>query len=330
MGPSLCNYYVTLRCNSRCEFCNIWREEKNRNIREQDESEIRQNLRDLKKLGVRFIDFTGGEPLLYKNIVYALGQAKTMGFITTLTTNTILYEKRAEEIRGMVDMLNFSLESPVEEEHNSACGVKSFNKVMESIRIAKQIGERVKILYTVTDKNFRRVPEMIGMAQKMKCPVVLNPCFSYFGNSGISKDSLKWILNYFYSPYVILNPALFRFVISGGNDTKKPACRAMKSAIVISPDNFMMLPCFHHCIERIKIEGNLFEIRNSEHFRNIIKGDGKFGFCQGCAINCYLRASLLSSYPLSFMAYVVKYGIESMRQQLLPEKAAQGFLSRAS
>lgn len=316
MDPSLCNYYVTLRCNSRCEFCNIWQDGKNRNIREQDECEIRENLLALRKLGVRFIDFTGGEPLLYRNIGYALSQAKTMGFATTLTTNCMLYAKRAREIAGMVDILNFSLESPHEEEHNSICGVRSFRSVMDSIVLAKQLGERVNILHTITDKNFRSVPEMIELAHKMKCRIVLNPCFSYFGNSGISKDSLKEVSKHFFSPYVIMNPALFRFVMSGGNDTRKPVCRAMSSTVVISPDNFLMLPCFHHCTERIKIEGNLFEIRNSTRFREMMKFDGKFGFCRGCAINCYLRASLMEKYPMHFLAYSAKYGIEYIRHHL--------------
>ncbi len=64
MKPRLCNYYVTLRCNAKCTFCNIWQEE-NKTRQEHSLEDVKNNLIALKKLGVKAIDFTGGEPLLY-------------------------------------------------------------------------------------------------------------------------------------------------------------------------------------------------------------------------------------------------------------------------
>ena len=39
----------------------------------------RQNLRDLKRLGVRVVDFTGGEPLLHRQLPDLLREAKQLG-----------------------------------------------------------------------------------------------------------------------------------------------------------------------------------------------------------------------------------------------------------
>src|SRR5688500_1874868 len=60
--PVLCNYYVSYRCNATCSFCDIW--EKPSPYVTIDA--VTQNLNDLKRLGVKVIDFTGGEPLLHR------------------------------------------------------------------------------------------------------------------------------------------------------------------------------------------------------------------------------------------------------------------------
>ena len=78
--------------------------------------------------------------------------AKQMSFITTLTTNALLYPKYAEKLMGKVDMLHFSLDSADAEKHDKMRGVSCFDSVLESIRIAKSLGERPDILFTVFDR----------------------------------------------------------------------------------------------------------------------------------------------------------------------------------
>ena len=62
--PVLCNYYVTYRCNAACGFCDIWEKPSPYVTMEQ----VRENLQALKRLKVRVIDFTGGEPLLHREL----------------------------------------------------------------------------------------------------------------------------------------------------------------------------------------------------------------------------------------------------------------------
>lgn len=54
--PLVANYYLTYRCNARCHFCDIWALEPKK---EADFETIKKNLHDLKRLGVKYIDFTG-------------------------------------------------------------------------------------------------------------------------------------------------------------------------------------------------------------------------------------------------------------------------------
>ena len=174
--PVLCNYYVTYRCNAKCSFCDIWEKPSPYITLE----EVAQNLRDLKRLGVQVIDFTGGEPLLHRQIDQMLGLAHDMGFITTLTTNGMLYPKLAGRLKGKIDMLHFSLDSSDKDTHDKGRGVACYDFVMESIQVAKALGERPDILFTVFRSNLHQLEEVY---QKIILPnkllLIINPAFEY-------------------------------------------------------------------------------------------------------------------------------------------------------
>lgn len=186
--PVLCNYYVTYRCNAKCGFCDIWEKPSPYITLENAEN----NFKDLKRLGVKVIDFTGGEPLLHRELPQLLDLAKSFGFITTVTTNALLYPKLSEKLKGKIDMLHFSLDSPDEETHNTSRGVKLFDKFEESIQIAKNLGERPDILFTVFSHN---IDEIESVYQKYCLPnnfmLILNPVFEYNEvGSELSKEDL--------------------------------------------------------------------------------------------------------------------------------------------
>lgn len=310
----LCNYYVTLRCNSQCKFCAIWGQKPGHDYREQTLVEVENNLRGLKKLGIRVIDFTGGEPLLYPELRGALLCAKKLGFYTTVTTNCILYPQYAENLRGLIDVLYFSLHSQCQDQHDETAGVCSYTKVITSIKIAKELGQKIYLLHTVTNDNIGRLPDMLDFAQKNRCVLSINPCFSYFGNTELKNGLARQLKKYFAHPYVMLNLALLKFINDGGNQADSPVCQAVKNTVVISPDNYLLLPCYHHSLHKIKIENNLFELHNSSLVQNVAKQVGAYQFCQGCKINCYMRASLYKKYPFSFMATWLKNWLEMARK----------------
>lgn len=305
MKPLLCNYYITLKCNSKCSFCNIWKNKKNSELKEQSLEEIKANLVDLKKLGVRFIDFTGGEPLLYPKLVEVLKFAKNLGFYTLITTNCILYPTYARKLKGLIDNLQFSFDSTNEKVHNKIRGVNCYKKVIESIKLAKKIKQKVTLLHTVTNENIEEIPELISFSQKNKCILSLNPCFNYFGNAGLSKENARKLISFFGKNYVYVDLALTRLITKGGNNIVSPICKALSSTIVISPDNYLLLPCYHYHFKKLKIKNNLSKLYHSDDVKKIKKLEGKLKNCQGCTINCYMRTSYhhkpLSKYPYLYL-----------------------------
>ncbi len=106
MKPILCNYYITYRCNAKCAFCDIWKKKSYRESPDCSLADVAQNLPLLKKIGVKFIDFTGGEPLLHPALLEMLRRAKRYRFYTSVTTNCLLYPERAKELNRLIDLLH--------------------------------------------------------------------------------------------------------------------------------------------------------------------------------------------------------------------------------
>ena len=288
--PVLCNYYLTYRCNAKCGFCDIWERPSPYITLENAE----KNLNDLKKLGVNIIDFTGGEPLLHRNIIDLISMAKELGFLTTITTNCLLYPKYASQLAGKVNMLHFSLDSPIREEHNESRGVKCFDFVIKSIDIAKNLGERPDILFTVQNHNIHHIKQVYEeFCLPHNLVLILNPIFEYkdvlAGN--LSESSLKEISKWGRKKNIYLNEAFIKLRRDGGNHIDKPVCKAASSTIVISPENKLLLPCYHLGIEEIPIENNLYNLYKSKEVQQLFALEGSYKECEGCTINCYMEPS---------------------------------------
>ena len=288
----LCNYYLTYRCNAACTFCDIWEKPSPYVSRET----FLQNLRDLRRLGVKIIDFTGGEPLLHRDLAFFLGAAQEMGFLTTVTTNTLLYPKRAHELRGKVDMLHFSLDSASAERHNTLRGgVPCFEFFEKSLELALSLGEKPDILFTVTRGNWQDIPAVYERyVRPTGLILILNPVFSYREVGGeLPEEVLTELAHWAKRPRVYVNEAFLALRREGGNNPYKPVCRATSAVVVISPANELLLPCYHAAESgfALAVKGNLHELWRSEAVQHVRRLEGRFSFCEGCTINCYMEPS---------------------------------------
>ncbi|MEP3388897.1 MAG: radical SAM protein [Reichenbachiella sp.] len=306
--PVLCNYYVTYRCNAKCGFCDIW--EKPSPYVTLDN--VRENLSALKKLGVKVIDFTGGEPLLHQQIDQFFALAKEMGFITTLTTNALLYPKFAERLKDKVDMLHFSLDTADKEKHDTMRGVACFDFVMESITLAKSLGERPDILFTVFEENKQDIPavyEQICLPNDLV--LILNPAFEYNKvGDRLSSETLDELTYWGKKKNVFLNQAFVELRRDGGNHVADPVCKAASTTLVISPENELILPCYHLGERSFPIQGNLESLYHSTEVQRQIATEGKLPACEGCTINCYMQPSFsveTSKYFWKSLPSTIKY-----------------------
>ena len=320
----LCNYYVTYRCNAYCEFCHFADHDRYKNTPQAELSDFKSNVKQLAELGVKFIDLTGGEPLLNKNIVEMTEFAKQLKMQTSITSNSLLYKKYAEGLAGKVNLFHFSLDSPDEEEHNKIRKVDCYKSVFESIKIAKSLGEYPDILFTVTNDTYKKLPRMHQLAAERDLVLLVNPVFSYFGNPGLSDEAMDFIEEYVEGKLdVYINPSFIKLRRNGGNHIDDPLCKAVSRVIVISPMNEIILPCYHFENDKIKIDRPIKEIQQTEKYKHFLKMEGRFDFCEGCTVNCYFEPSFAfptNLYGLASVTSKFKYGYNKLVKQKIKRK----------
>ncbi len=322
----LCNYYVTYKCNAYCTFCHFAEHDKFVNTPYAKLDDFKSNIEQMAVLGVKFIDLTGGEPLLHKEIHLMAEYAQRFKMQTSITTNGLLYPKFADKLAGKINLLHFSLDSPDEEEHNRIRKVDCYNFVMKSIDIAKSLGEYPDILFTVTNDTYKKLPRMHEIAQRHNLVLLVNPVFSYWGNPGLNDEAIDFIEEYTDGKLdIYLNKGFMKLRRDGGNNINRPSCKAVSRVIVISPYNEIILPCYHFEHERIKIDRSIKEIRASGKVKEFQKMEGRFEYCQGCTVNCYFEPSFAfptNYYALTSLTSKFKYGYNKLVKQKVLKKFA--------
>lgn len=329
--PVMAYYYVTYKCNARCVFCNI--PDGPMDILPMSQytptEETIEHLHILKDLGVRLIDFTGGEPLLRKDMAVLLRAAKDLGFRTQLTTNCTLYPRRAREVQGLVDILNFSLCSPEAEPHNSIRRDNSYDFVIESIDLARQLGEPYQIIFVLTNENSHFLPAMIEMAREKHFVLKVQPEWEYFGNDGVGQEHINLARSVAKEKNVYVNMAEVE-IFARGNEMERPRCKAANAALAISPDGYLLYPCYHKVAQRIKFDRNIIDFFQTPKWKVMQEKVGTFKFCDGCRNLCYLHPSFYYRADRLFvlsafadMRYLRERSrVERERKQYLERQAA--------
>jgi len=243
----ICQFYLTLRCNVECEFCDVWSNpsyQKEEKYQEAPTEKILIVLENVRERGVEELHITGGEPLLYEKLGLFLEKAKKIGLKTSLSTNCLLYPDRAEEIKGLLDTLYFSLDYPFAEEHNRSRGRPLFNKVIKSIETATRLKENAVIFYTLTRDSVLYLPEMVEFCDKFNINCYLNPVYDFSGTQGFEKATLDSIRYFAKRKNVFIHPAVLEFIKNRGNNIARPRCRAAETVITVLPSGRFASPCF--------------------------------------------------------------------------------------
>lgn len=307
MRPLLLHYFITNRCNAKCQFCNIWKEQPKKDA---EADYVISNLYHAKKEGCKFVDFTGGEPLLHPDLPLFLRKAREFGYLSSVTTNTLLFPARINELAGLIDLLHFSIDADNTQLNDKIHGAKTYDSVMESIPVALSHKLVPDLLFTYSDINIDSFIGIYNLARKNKIIVILDPLFSLDGKDAVSEGTHHKALKYSKLPGVYLNRAHLLLRKRGGNNIKKTLCKSVSSTIVILPDNSLALPCYHHKSDSLKITPPLNYIMSNPKRLQAIQEQGTYQFCEGCHINCYFDPSFtfhLNKYLLLSVSAKIRY-----------------------
>lgn len=167
-------FHVTQRCNLNCTYCYNKHNLNNRD--ELNTEEILVCLNKLASIGVKTINFTGGEALLRTDIIYIVKMAKKLGFKVCLLTNgTLLQEKIS--ILDAVDRCMISVDN-IDAELNSLTrkGSDKYHVIETLAELPDFYKEKITVRSVVTRGREKFIQKNRDYFQRIGIKYVANAC----------------------------------------------------------------------------------------------------------------------------------------------------------
>ena len=159
-------FAVTSNCNFNCKYCNT----NNSMVPELDDNEIKEILIATYSNGIKKVHWTGGEPLVKKDLYKYVDYAKKLGYIEqSITTNGYLLEEKAEQlVNAGISRINISLDTMNEEKFKKITGINGFKKVINGIYKILDISNcKIKINMVVMKDNLEEIIDFINFAKEI-------------------------------------------------------------------------------------------------------------------------------------------------------------------
>lgn len=166
--PTTIDINPTANCNMHCKFC--WGPNSSGKA-ELDLSQWCKIIDFFADNGTKSIVFTGGEPLMYKDIIHLIKYAKNKNLRTTLSTNTLLLKSLKNNLLKYVDDIGVPLDGyNMMTNCNMREGVTThFSSVISSLDYIKKSNKNIflTVRTVLSKKNFKDI-EKIGELLKVK------------------------------------------------------------------------------------------------------------------------------------------------------------------
>ena len=275
------------RCNCRCVMCDIWKVTDAIEISAED---LERHAGDMGLLGVEWVVFTGGEPLMHSDLFRLCRILRERGIRVSVLSTGLLLERHAAAIVENVDDVIVSLDGPPEVHDRirrvpgafgmlrtgvsaihrlkpdfpvtARCTIQHSNcaRLRDTVSAARELGlESISFLAAdLTSTAFNR-PD--GWPAERTAGVAL----SLEDLAGLEREMGLLIAADECGNFVVESPEKLRRIIHrlrGG--TVAPLCNAPWVSAVVEPDGAVR-PCFFHPpIGRLDANNSLFQVINGE------------------------------------------------------------------
>lgn len=180
---------VGQRCNLKCVHC--YSQSRNKKYRgELTTEEGRKLIEDIARFGSPVILFSGGEPLLRKDLLPLAHLATDLGMRAVISTNGTLITKRiARELKRIgLSYVGVSLDG-MQDTNDRFRGVEgSFVAALKGIRNCQEAGIKVGLRFTINRRNALDIPEIFNLIEQENIPRV---CFYHLVYAGRGSQLVK-------------------------------------------------------------------------------------------------------------------------------------------
>jgi len=266
-------FYPTSRCNSRCMSCDWWTHGGEDDLTLEEIDTIADGL---PALGTRVVAFSGGEPLLRRDVFEAAEMFRARGLSLQLLTSGVLLERTAEQVVAHFSRVFVSLDASSDALYHEVRGIDALGAVGRGIARLRRLAPDVPVTLrsTLHRANFRELPRLIDRARAMGVDSIsflaADVSSTAFGRASTPRQStlalnpaevvefadlvertLDTNRSDFESGFVAESPAKLRrlpryYAALGGDGPFPPvACNAPWVSVVLEA-NGSVRPCFFH------------------------------------------------------------------------------------
>lgn len=180
---------VTRRCNLKCVHCYSGSEDKDYGG-ELSFDEGKALIEDLAEFGSPVILFSGGEPLVRKDILDLIRYASSCGRRAVLSTNgTLITPDIAGALKDIgLSYVGISLDG-LEQTHDQFRGVPgTFPRAMNAIENCQAAGLKVGLRFTINTRNYQDIPGVFDLVEERAIPRI---CFYHLVYAGRGTELMK-------------------------------------------------------------------------------------------------------------------------------------------
>jgi MoaA/NifB/PqqE/SkfB family radical SAM enzyme len=147
---------VTKHCNLHCRMCDypeFYPGEPDMSL-----GQIRQIIDQIKLLGAKVLELSGGEPMIRADIYEIISYARSLGLHVVMGTNGVLIGSLEAEklMKSDITLISISLDGP-EPVHDHIRGPGNFQKALNAIKNLIQRGLKVGVGITLSKYNYKLI-----------------------------------------------------------------------------------------------------------------------------------------------------------------------------
>ena len=182
---------LTYRCPLQCPYCSnpVEMAKYKNELTTEDWFRVMQQAR---KMGATQLGFSGGEPLVRKDLEDLIKEARRLGFYTNLITSGVgMDESRIVAFKEAgLDHIQISFQASNEELNNYIGKSKSFQHKYEMARLVKKYEYPMVLNIVLHRKNVDQIKDILDMTVDLNADYVELASTQYYGWSRINIDQL--------------------------------------------------------------------------------------------------------------------------------------------
>jgi len=158
-------FHVTDKCNLCCKDCYLFAKKVDPNEPIEhplSTSQVVSSVKQFAALGGIFLDLSGGEPMLRRDLVsIAAAGYQSKLRVCMVTNGTLITQERLAELSPYMHQISVSLDG-LADSHEKTRG-DNFDQVVERMKIVKKAGLELGVTTVVTTHNRNQLPQLLQL-----------------------------------------------------------------------------------------------------------------------------------------------------------------------